>query len=130
MVQLDDRARGVARLMKFGARVFASPRPGVTEPHCRQQPQTRSLRPTVGNSNLDQDVFYIRLSIFYEYVEVAIVYKETCIEKFKFTLNLDKTPVFRSKLCVEKRGMRILVQINNVRVRRRAVEIEEVFLHK
>src|SRR5262249_54378312 len=88
----------------------------------------RSLRPTVRDSDLDQNVLDIDLRIFHEDIKVSVIVENSGVEQFEFRLILSTSPVFVDQSCIWEFSLRVLVQVPHVRVRRRAVEIEVVLL--
>ena len=109
MFECHNRIRPGAFLsqLRLGSRV--APRPGVAEPDCGQEAQVRSLRPTIGDSDLDQNVFDIRLGIFHEDIEVAVVVENAGVEQFEFRLVLPPAAVFFDESPVRELRLRILV---------------------
>ena len=52
----------------------------------------RRLRPAVVHRDLDEDILRIRLGIFHEYVEVAVVVEDAGIQKFVLELLRERRP--------------------------------------
>ena len=129
MIKFNHRVGRQSCLMQLRTTARTSPRPGVAEPHRRQQAQIGCFRATVGYRDFDQDVFGVCLGIFHEDIKVAIVVEYSGIEQFELRLALVTSPVFFHQMRVRKLRLRILVQILHVGVRRRRVEVEVALLH-
>ncbi len=129
MIQLDHRVRSRSCLVQLRPPLAPSPRPGIAEPHRRQQAKIGGFRPAVRDRDLDQDVFGIGLGVFDEHIEVAIVVEYSGVEQFELRLVLPASPVFFHQLPVGKFRLGILVEILHVRVRGRGVEVEVILLH-
>ena len=129
VIEFNRRIGPDFRHMQFRPRFTGVPGPGIPEPDGREQPQAGGFGAPVFNGNFDQDVFDVGLRIFHEHIEVAIVGKHSRVEKFKLWIALAATPVFRHQLVIRKRRVRIFIQKLHVRVSRRAVEVEVIFLH-
>jgi hypothetical protein len=104
-------------------------RPGIAEPERRQDLDRRRFRPAVGDRNLDEDVFGRRLRIFDEHVEVAIVVEDAGVDQLVLEVFSTERLVATDDLIVRVCRLRVLVQVLHVRVGRRGIEIEVVFLH-
>src|SRR6202041_211353 len=87
-VQFDDGIGSGARFVQLRASGSISPRPRIAEPNCGQNPKISSLRATICDRDLDQNVFDIGLGIFHQHVEVVIFVEYTRIEQFEFWLIL------------------------------------------
>ena len=90
--------------------------------------QRGRLGPAITHADLDQDVLRRLLGIFHKNIEVAIFVEDARIQQLIFHVATIAPPVGLDQIAVGKRRLRILVQVLHVRVRRRAVEIEVVFL--
>ena len=88
----------------------------------------RPFRPTVVNRDLNQHMFRRLLGVLDEHVEITVVVKYARVEQFVFEFVASALAIRVDKLRVGKRRLRILVQIFHVRVGRRAVQVEIVFL--
>ncbi len=91
--------------------------------------QCGRLRPAIAHADLDQQVFRRLLGIFHKDIEVAIVIEDSGIQQLIFHVATVAPLVRLDQIIVGKGRLRILVQVLHVGMRRRAVEIEVVFLH-
>ena len=112
-----------------GSADFGDPRrPVVPEPERRQEMQFRRVRSPVGCRDPHQDVFRTGFGILDEYVEVSVVMEDAGVEEFILHLVPGATTVRLHQVGVGKGRLRVLVEVLHVRVGRRAVEVEVVFL--
>ena len=130
-----DRARARRRLdllqVRFhgGSADLGDPRrPVVAEPERRQEVQFRRVRSPVGRGDPDQDVFRPGFGILDEDVEVSVVVEDAGVEEFILHLVPGATTVRLHQVGVGEGRLRVLVEVLHVRVGRRAVEVEVVFL--
>ncbi len=121
------RARG--DLAQHRRLVAVRPGPGVAEPESGQDVQRRGLRPAVAHGDLDQDVLGRRLRILDEHVEVAVVVEDSRIEQLVFQLVAAPCAVGAHQVGVRIGALWIFVEILQIGMGRRRVEIEVVLLH-
>ena len=91
--------------------------------------QQRRLRPTIDGRDFDENIVGIRLGVFNQNIEVAIVVKHAGIDQIKFRRVSTTTAVLFNKLRIRKRGLRIFVEIFHVGVRGCAIEVEKILFH-
>ena len=125
LVELDRVLGGGAQL---GPANVLAPRPGVAEPDGRQQVQLSGLRPAIRHGDLDQNVVARGLRIFDEHIEVAILVEDAGVDQFELARVAASVPILLDQLLIREGGLRILVQILHVGVRRRGVQVEVAFL--
>ena len=107
----------------------AVPGPGVAEPDRRQQVERRRLRAAVVDRDLDEDVLGRRLGVLDEDVEVAAVVEDAGVEQLVLGLgSIARRRFSSSRLRVRVLRLRVLVEVLQVGVRRRRVEVEPVLL--
>src|SRR5437016_13543960 len=129
MVQFGCRVRRKSGLVQFGPWIVSSPGPNVSEPYGGKKAKIGGLGSTIGDRDLDKDVFEVSLGIFHKHIEVAVVVEHSGIEQLKLSLVLATTAVLVHQLAIGKLGLRILVKMFHVRVRGGAVEIEVILLY-
>src|SRR5205807_748310 len=66
---------------------------------------------------------------FDEHVKIAIVIEDTRVQQFILELGAAAALTGVNEIRVRERGLRIFVQVLHVRMRRRAVEVEVIFLY-
>ena len=115
-----------ARKARLGA--TALPRPGVAKPQRRQDVNRCRLGSAVAHADPDQNVIGRRFGVLDEHVEVSVVVENARVEQLVLGFVLAAAAVGRDEVAVRIRGLRILVQVLHVRVRRRRVEVEVVLL--
>src|SRR6516162_268860 len=108
--------------------VAAAPGPGVAEPQRRQDVHLGRLGPAIVDRNLDQNIFRPILGVFDEDVEVAVVVEDAGVEQLVLELIPAAAAVGVNQIGVRELPLRILIEVLHVRMGRRAVEIEVVFL--
>ncbi len=116
------------RFMGSPADVGDPRRPVVAEPERRQEVQFRRVRSPVGCGDLHQDVFRAGFGVLHENVEIAIGVEDAGVEEFILHLVPGATAVRLRQVGVGKGRLRVLVEVLHVRMGRRAVEVEVVFL--
>ena len=104
------------------------PGPLIAEPERRQDVQLGRLGAAVVDGDLDQDVFGRLLGVFDEHVEVAILVEHAGVEQFVLELVAAAAAAGLDEVGVGEGRLRILVEVLHVRMGRRAVEVEVVFL--
>src|SRR6478736_2848990 len=109
--------------------MILAPRPAIAKPQRRQQMQLRRFRPAIMDADLDEDVLGRFLGVFHEHVEVAILVKDAGLQEFILKFVPAAALVGADQLPVGIRGLRILVEILQVGMRRRAIEVKIIFLH-
>ena len=77
----------------------------------------------------DEDVFRGGLGILDDHIEVAVFVEDAGIEQLEFGISFRTASIFFHQLPIRKRALRIFVKILHVGVRRRAVQVEVIFLH-
>ena len=87
------------------------------------------LRPAITHADLDEDVLRRLLGILHEDIEVAILVEDTGIQQLVLHVATIAPFVRLDQIAVGKCRLRILVQVLHVRMCRRAVEVEVVFLN-
>jgi hypothetical protein len=115
--------------VEFRTIMMTAPRPCVAKPDCRQHPESSSFRTPVFDADPDKNIFYVRLGIFDENIEVTVLVEYAGVEQFVFELTFVAPSVFLQEFCVRKSGLRILVEVLHVGVRGRAVEVKVGFLN-
>ena len=106
----------------------AVPGPLVAEPERRQDVHLGRFGAAIVDRDLNQDVFRGRLGILDEDVEVAILVEHAGIDQFVLHFLPAAAAAGLDKIGVRECRLRILVEVLHVRMRRRAVEVEVVFL--
>jgi hypothetical protein len=125
----DDVGTHIGRqLAQRRAIVAVRVAPGVAEPERRQHVQHRGFRPAIAHGDLHQDVFGSCLGVLDEHVEVAIPGEDPGVQQLVFELVAPPRPVGAHQVVVGIGALRVLVQVLEIRVRRRRVEVEVVFL--
>ena len=109
-------------------RLRAPVAPRVAEPQRRQQVQRRRLRAAVVRGDAHQDVVVGGLRVLDLDVEVAVLVEDARVEQLVLVVLLAASAVGGDEVLVRERALRVLVQTLQVRVRRRAVEVEPVLL--
>ena len=104
------------------------PGPGVAEPEVRQQVQRRRFRPAVERLDADAQVFRIDLGVLDENVKVSVFIEDAGVEKLELEAAAGPPLVLRREMGVGELRLRILIEILHVRMGRRVVEVEVVFL--
>ena len=89
----------------------------------------RRLRPAIVNRDAHEHIAGRGLGVFHKDVKVAVIVEDARVEQFKFRLLLAAPRIFLHELCVGKFALRIFVEIFQVRMRRRGVEVIINFLH-
>ena len=105
------------------------PRPRVAEPYGRQHVQRGPLRPAIRDGDANQNVVGVRLRIFEENVEVAVLVEYAGIDQLEFRIAAGTTPIHVEQLGVGERALRIFVQRFHVGVRGRGVQVVIQLLH-
>ena len=90
--------------------------------------QIGCVRSPVGRRNPYQDVFRPGFGVLHEDVEVSVLVENARVEQFVLHVVAVPPAVRLHQVGVGKGRLRILVETLHVRVRRRAVEVEVVFL--
>ena len=90
--------------------------------------QVGRLPSAVADGDLNQQIFRRFFRIFDEHVEIAVLVEHAGVEQFVLEFIAPAAAAGVDKVGVRERRLRILVQVFHVRVGRRAVEIEIVFL--
>src|SRR3989441_5897591 len=123
-----DHASGRPDLVQQRTLDVALPGPPVSKPERRQHVQLGRLRAAIVDADLDQDVFRGRLRILDEDVEVTILVEHVRIEQLVLELVPAAATVGLHQIRVGEGGLRVLVEILHVGVRRGAVEVKVVLL--
>ena len=89
----------------------------------------RGFRSAIVDADLNQDVLGRFLRVFHEHIEIPVLVKDAGVEQFVLGLLPAPTAIGHDQLIIGIGRLRILVQILHVGVRRRAVEVEVIFLH-
>ncbi|OPY90220.1 MAG: hypothetical protein A4E73_02606 [Syntrophaceae bacterium PtaU1.Bin231] len=115
----------------FGRPVgFGDPcRPVIPEPERRQQMQLGRLRSPVVRRDSDEDVFRGGLGVFHEDVEVAVAVEDAGVEELVLHLVPGTPLVGVHQVGVREGRLWVFVEVLHVRMGRRRVEVEVVFLH-
>ena len=121
-------ALGPTRLSEHGPVAARRPGPEITEPERRQDVDLSRLGAAIVDGDLDEDVLRRFLGILDEHVEVAALIEDPGIEQLILEVLLAPVPVGLDEISIGECGLWILIQIPHVRVRRRAVQVEVVFL--
>ena len=131
-----DRARArraldllEARLHGRSVRIGDPPRPVVAEPQRRQEVQLGRVRSPVGRRDLHQDVVGAALGVLHEDIEVPVVVEDPRVEELVLHVVAVAPAVRLHQVGVGIGRLRVLVEVLHVRVGRRAVEVEVVFLN-
>ena len=109
-------------------RDVVAPRPRVAKPQRRQQVQRRRVRAAVVRRDEHQDVVVGALGVLHDHVEVAVLVEDAGVQQLVLHLLLAAPGVRGHQVPVGERPLRILVLALQVRVRRRAVQVEPVLL--
>src|SRR5271157_2257794 len=80
-------------------------------------------------SDSNEDVLRGGLGILDDDIKIPVFVEDTGIEQLKFGLFFRTAAVFFDELPIGKGALRIFVKELHVGVRRRAVEVEVIFLH-
>ena len=124
----DARSRSAGNLLQTRPIHTAFPRPLVAKPERRQNVQFGLLRAAIVDADLDQNVFRRLFGILDEHVEVAILIEYARVEQFVFEFIASAAAARLDKIAIGECRLRILVEVLHVRMGRRAVEIEVIFL--
>ena len=89
----------------------------------------RRFRAAIVDADLDQNVLGRFLGVFHEHIEIAVLVKHAGVEQLVLEFVAVAVAVGADQLIVGIRRLRIFVEILHVGMRRRAVEIEVIFLH-
>ena len=89
----------------------------------------RRFRPAIVDADLDQDVLGRLLGVFHEHVEVTVLVEDAGIEQFILEFLAASAAIGLDQLVIRIGGLRILVEIFQIGVRRSAVQVEVVLLH-
>ena len=81
------------------------------------------------DGDLNQHVLRRRLGVFHEDIEIAVLVKHPRVEQLVFRLAAAAAAVRRDQIAIREGRLGILVEVLHVRVGRRRVEVEVVFLH-
>src|SRR5262249_33693080 len=129
---VGDEAEGVGggrSGLDDGARQrFGGPRPGVAEPEVRQDVQRRGVGAAVVRRDADADVLGAGLGVLDDDVEVAIIGEDTGVEQFVLGLARGAAAGFGDAVGVGGSGLRVLVEVAEVRAGGGGVEVEVGFL--
>ncbi len=133
MLALDrlERAadqRGRLQPTQRRAPVVAPPRPGVAEPHLRQQVQRRRIRPVVGGRHHDGDVVGCSFRIGDRDVEEPVVGEDPGVGELELTVFARAPAVLGAQVRVRVLGLRIAIEQPHRRVGGRAVDRPPVLL--
>src|SRR6266511_1015925 len=129
MLDSHNRVLGIHTLGQRWPRRSRLPAPGVAKPQRGQQVQLRRLRTAIRRRDADEDVVWRGFGVFDNHIEVAVIVEDARVHQFEFRVGLAASPVLLDKTRVRELSLRILVEELHVRVRRRAVEVEVVFLY-
>src|SRR5689334_12673973 len=88
-----------------------------------------SLRPTVMNRDLYENVLGCFFGVFNKYIEVTILVKNARVDEFVFEFLATARAICCNNLVVRESSLRILVKILHVGMRRRAVEVIIILFH-
>ena len=113
---------------QFGMAILAAEGPGVAEPQGRQQVQRGGVGTPVRHREADQHVVGRILGVLDLHVEVAVLVEDARVEQLILQLVLSALAVDLDQLLVGKRRLRILVEALEVRVGRRGIDVEVIFL--
>ncbi|MFM7298433.1 MAG: hypothetical protein ACKO4Q_14600, partial [Planctomycetota bacterium] len=114
---------------RVAALFAATPRPGVAEPHRRQEVQHGAFAPAVRGHDAHQGVVRPGLGVADLDVEVAVVGVHAGVDQLVLRLALGPPPIGGAQILVGERVLRVLVQGLAPRVRRRRLEEVVLFLH-
>src|SRR5215469_3419080 len=130
VLQLDATApRNAGSISRHGTTQVLAPRPGIAKPELRQDVQLAGFRAAIHGCNANEDVFDVRLGVFDDEIEVAIVRKYASVEQFEFWLAAATAAILIDQRLVRELGLRILVQHAHVAVRGSGVQVKVAFLH-
>ena len=105
-----------------------TPAPGIAKPERRQHVNRGAFRPAIDDFDADQNVAAIGFRVFDRHVEIAILVEDARIEQFVFEILISPARILGNQVFVREARLGILVKHLHVAVRRRAVEVEIVFL--
>src|SRR5262249_40095204 len=86
----------------------------------------RRFRPAIGRGYADEYVFWSRLRIFDDDIEIAILVEYARVHQLELRLFPAATPVFFGKPHVWELGLRVFIEKLHVAVRRCRIEIEVI----
>src|ERR1700732_961358 len=89
----------------------------------------RGFRPSIPRRNAHQDVFHIRLRVFHEHVEVAILVENSGINELVLWLLSRTFSALSHELLVGIRSLGILVEVFQIAARGKSVEVVVILLH-
>ena len=124
----DHAGRGAIRLPEQRPVAARPPGPQVAEPERRQDVEFGRVGPAIVGRELDEDVLRRFLGILDEHVEVAVLVEDTGIEQLILELAFPPPPIRFQQVGIGECRLGILIQVLHVRVRRRAIQVEVVFL--
>ena len=126
-----DHAGPRRTLRLFEGRPLRTPSgsPGVAEPEGGQQMEGCLARAAVMHGDLHQDILRGRLRVLHEDVEVAVAVEYPGIDELVLQVIPVALPVRLHKVVVRERGLRILVEVLHVGMRRGVVQVVVILLH-
>src|SRR6266496_4975930 len=86
------------------------------------------LRPSIANSDLDQEILRSVLGVLHEYVKVAITLEDAGVEQLILHVAPVAALIGVDQVAVGKGSLRIFVQVLHVGVSGGAIQIEVIFL--
>ena len=122
-----DRVRGCGpRDAGLGSAVFPGPR--VAEPQGGQHVQRGVLVGAIVHGDAAQDVFRPVLRVLHLDIEITPLLEDTRIEELVFHVVPGPGPVHRRQIGVGEFGLRVLVEVALIAVRRQVIDVEVVLL--
>ncbi len=128
---LHGPGRALRRIDTFQQRLHGirvAPGPGVAEPQCRQQVQRRLFGSAVVGEDVGVDFVRRPLGVMHLYVPVAVLAEDAGVEQAAGRVEAAATAVFLDQARIGVFRLRIFVQIAQVAVARRGVEVEVILL--
>src|SRR5437762_435814 len=74
--------------------IAGAPGPGIAKPKSREEMQRRLIRPAVDGANPDEYVVYVCFGVLDEYVEVAILVEDACMDQLELRLGFSAPAIF------------------------------------
>ena len=106
--------------------IAGAPGPGIAKPKSREEMQRRLIRPAVDGANPDEYVVYVCFGVLDEYVEVAILVEDACMDQLELRLVFSAPAIFFHNPLIGILSLRITIESLHVGVAGRAVEIEVI----
>src|SRR5207253_10479332 len=99
------------------AALLRTPAPGIAKPEGRQHVDRGSLGPAVRHLDADAEIFYVRLGVLDEDVEVPVLVEDAGVDQLVLAPGAPAPAVLLDELQVRELRLRVLVQVLHVRMR-------------